>query len=1109
MSTEKVLVVEDEENLAQYIKFTLNNLGYDVPAVVSSGEDAIQKTGELKPDLVLMDIVLKGEMDGIEAAERIRTIFDIPVIYLTGYTDTKTLKRANIEEPFGYLLKPFQKRELHTAIETAIYKHRMVRKLNESQMQLASMLEILEDGVIVSDKGGYITLVNAVAASMIGGNKKDIIGKNLGEIFQFRDQMGRDIGDGYLTSLVDDNEANGGKLNHAVLTRSDGLEKEMRYRALSTKDEKGDVTGFFIVLPKFAESNHSSDELFREHEELKRRLQELSAELEEAKDALQLEMNERIRAEEVFRQHFAELSRKNKYQTLISAITHSIHKSVKVEKVLESTVEVISNSLDNADYVAIFLVEGQDAVLKAHKGYPDSSLERMSRITYPKDTTWKTIIEGKALYLADLEQEMFSNTERKELEAKSLISLPISSRGTVIGCINVHSTRENAFNGEELKLLEAISKQLEIAIDDAEWAEALRQSEERYRMSFNQSPIGLLLFDKEFKITHCNERLSEIIHYPQEKIIGLDMRNLEGLSSPPEMNRIFEGESSRFEAIFEANTASKLWLSMSLSPLRGNDGEIMGGLAVVEDITNRKVIEDAFSQEKERLSVILQSIADGLIVTDTRGKIVIMNKVAEEITGWNKEEALNKSVEGIFLIINKRTRKLSENPVDKTIKTGWTGGLNKDTVLITRNKEEKFVSASSSPIRDKEGKIIGVVLVFRDITERKKIDEELLKNQKIESLSTLAEGIAHDFNNILTGILGNVSLAKMYVNPSDKIYKRLTEAERSCFKAAHLTKQLITFSTGGTSTRKVTSVKELLKVSTSFALRGSNVKTEFYLPEDLWSAEIDERQISQVIYNLVINAQQAMDDGGIIKVTAENFTMVSGSELPVREGRYVKITIEDEGVGISEENLSRVFDPYFTTKHKGSGLGLATAYSIVRNHDGYIGVESKLGAGTKVYVYLPATEEAIPLEEEIIPEGSTEKAPYGNKAKILVMDDDEIIRKVAAEIISHIGYEVELAKEGGEAVELYRKAKEMNEPFDLVILDLTVPGGMGGRETINRLLDLDPGIKAIVSSGYSNDPVISDFQKYGFMGVVNKPYSIEELGKKIRGVIGREDYITN
>jgi PAS domain S-box-containing protein len=561
------------------------------------------------------------------------------------------------------------------------------------------------------------------------------------------------------------------------------------------------------------------------------------------------------------------------------------------------------------------------------------------------------------------------------------------------------------------------------------------------------------------------------------------------------MSRVFEGESSRFEAFYEANTASKLWLSVSLSPLCGNnDGEIMGGMAVLEDITRRKLIEDAFSEEKERLSVILESIGDGLIVTDTRAKIVVMNKVAEEITGWHKEDALSKSVEGIFLIINKRTRKLCENPVDKTIKTGCTGGLDKDTVLITRNKEEKFVSASSSPIRDKQGKTIGVVLVFRDITERKKIEEELLKNQKIESLSTLAEGIAHDFNNILTGILGNVSLAKMYVNPNDKIYKRLAEAERSCFKAAHLTKQLITFSTGGTSIRKVTSMRELLKVSAGFALRGSNLKSEFYLPEDLWSAEIDERQISQAIYNLVI------------KVIAENVTIGANNELPVSDGRYVKITIEDEGVGIPEENLSRVFDPYFTTKHKGSGLGLATAHSIIRNHDGYIGLESKPGVGTKFYVYIPATEEAIPLEEEITQECPT-KTLDGGRAKILVMDDDEIIRKVAAEILSHTGYEVGFAKEGGEAIELYRKAKEMNEPFDLVILDLTVPGGMGGKETIRRLLDLDPRVKAIVSSGYSNDPVLSDFQKYGFKGVVNKPYSFEELGKKIHEVMEREDYI--
>jgi len=989
MANEKILVVEDEENLAQYIKFTLNNLGYDISAVASSGEEAIQKASETQPDLVLMDIVLEGDMDGIEAAQQIRRLFDIPVIYLTGYTDSKTFKRAKITEPFGYLLKPFQKRELHTVIEMAIYKHRMERRLKESEIWFATTLKSVGDAVITTDAKGCVTLMNALAEKLTGWKQEEAFGKDLSEVLNIIDQETHAPMESPVTRLI--REGVGAvTVNHSMVITGEGKEIPIDYSVTSIKNEKGDVTGVVLVLREITGPNHADKTPSKEREELEIRLQERTAELEEANKALQAEISECNRAEEAFREHFAELSKKNRYQTIISSVARSIHQSINLQEVLESAVDVISDNIDDLYSVSIFLVEGQEAVLKAHRGYSDWLIEQIRRITYPKGFTWKTIIEGKPIYSTEVDRDFYP--EGKELGIKSYISMPIHFEGKVVGCININSLKNDAFDEEELKLLETVAQQIEITINNVERVEALRQSEERYRILFDQSPVGIFIFDKGFKITQCNEHLARILQSSRDEIIGIDVRNLKDQGFVSAIERVFEGLSSRFQSSYEAMTNSAtLWLSVSLSPLRDNNGNIMGGMGVVEDITERKRIEGALAEEKERLSVILQSIGDGLIVTDTKGKIILMNKVAEEITGWHKEETVGKSVEGIFLIINKKTRRLCENPVDKTIKTGLIEGLNKDSILITRHKEERFVSASSSSIRDKEGKVIGVVLVFRDITERKKTEEELLKTQKLESLSTLAEGIAHDFNNILTGILGNVSLAKMYINPNDKVYKRLTEAEKSCFKAAHLTKQLITFSTGGASIKKVTPIKELIRSSTSFALRGSNVKSEFSIPEDLWLVEIDERQISQVIYNLVINAQHAMPEGGVIKVIAENVIAGAGDRLPIREGRYVKITIEDRGMGIPEEHLSRVFDPYFTTKHKGSGLGLATAYSIIRNHDGYIDVESKVGVGTKFYVYLLANEEVIPLEEEIAQQELIEEVLLtSNKGKILVMDDEVI-----------------------------------------------------------------------------------------------------------------------
>jgi len=280
-----------------------------------------------------------------------------------------------------------------------------------------------------------------------------------------------------------------------------------------------------------------------------------------------------------------------------------------------------------------------------------------------------------------------------------------------------------------------------------------------------------------------------------------------------------------------------------------------------------------------------------------------------------------------------------------------------------------------------------------------------------------------------------------------------------------------------------------------FVLRGSNVRCQFFIPDDLWTVEMDEGQMSQVINNLVINAIEAMPEGGMIKVKAENITVEKEKGLPLKAGKYIKISIEDQGTGISKEHLPKIFDPYFTTKQKGSGLGLATAYSIVKRHDGYISVESKLGVGTTFYIYLPASEKRVPKRK------AKKDEILSGEGKVLLMDDEEAIRKVAGNMLKHLGYEVEFAEEGAQAIELYKKARESGDPFDLVILDLTVPGGMGGKEAIKRLREVDPGVKAIVSSGYSNDPIIAEFKKYGFSGVVAKPYKIKELSEELRKVM--------
>ncbi|MFI5322113.1 MAG: response regulator [Thermodesulfobacteriota bacterium] len=515
------------------------------------------------------------------------------------------------------------------------------------------------------------------------------------------------------------------------------------------------------------------------------------------------------------------------------------------------------------------------------------------------------------------------------------------------------------------------------------------------------------------------------------------------------------------------------------------------------EINSRTKIEQALFEEKERLAVTLSSIGDGVIATNTEGKVVLINRIAERLTGWPHSEALGKFIEDVFYIVNVETGEPRENPVSKAINANNVVGLESGTVLITKGREGcRYVSASSSPIRDGDGIIIGVVLVFRDITELKRLEEELLKVQKLESIGVLAGGVAHDFNNLLTSIMGNISLSSLPDISDEKVKQRLFQALRACHKAKELSAQLLTFSKGGTLENKaMMSLENVIRETANFTMSGSNIDFEFVVDEKLWAVEIDEGQISQVISNMLINAAQAMTNEGKITIKIENVDAKREKGIPLNEGQYVKTTIADEGIGIPREYLSRIFDPYFTTKQVGNGLGLATSYSIIKNHGGYIAVESELYIGTRFYVYLPTRGRPASAEATI------EHSLKRGRGRVLIMDDKIEVREAAGEMLAHIGYEVEYARDGSEALKLYKSAKVEGNPFDTVIMDLTVPGGMGGKEAIEKLLIYDPSVKAIVSSGYSSDPILEKYKKYGFKGVLPKPYEMQKLSDVLYGVL--------
>lgn len=514
----------------------------------------------------------------------------------------------------------------------------------------------------------------------------------------------------------------------------------------------------------------------------------------------------------------------------------------------------------------------------------------------------------------------------------------------------------------------------------------------------------------------------------------------------------------------------------------------LAGIAI-----QRSQFEVTISGERNLLRTLIDNLPDVIFIKDRRHCYLAANRAALKFLRVDGEESLiGKTDHDIF----PRPEADAIFQLEVAILAGATE-INRESTMTDMNGNLRHLATSRMPLRSAGGEIMGLIMIGRDVTDQRHIEEERIKTQKLESLGILAGGIAHDFNNILTSILGNLSFLKQSTEDlgSDNA-DLLKEAEMATYRAKELTQQLLTFAKGGLPVKRPSNVAAIVKDSATFALRGSSSRLVLQIAPDLWLADADAGQISQVVQNLVFNADQAMPGGGTITIAGSNNRIDVGNRHGLEPGDYVAFTVTDTGIGIDKSNLEKIYDPYFTTKKAGSGLGLTTTFSIIKKHGGHITVASAPGQGAAFTFYLPALPQVRATTV-------ADHAPVSGvrSAHVLLMDDEEPILKISSRILERAGFTVSTARDGEQALQIYADARISGRPVEIAVLDLTIPGGMGGRETFERLREMDSDIKVIVSSGYSVDEILARHEDFGFNGVVTKPYQREELIRAINDAL--------
>ncbi len=634
-----------------------------------------------------------------------------------------------------------------------------------------------------------------------------------------------------------------------------------------------------------------------------------------------------------------------------------------------------------------------------------------------------------------------------------------------------------------------IRKSIELRFENLKLLDDVSRSEERFRLLFQRHDAVMLLVDPESgSIVGANPAAERFYGYPAGRLVGTSITAINQL--PPD--QVFAAAQSalreeRNQFVFPHRLASGevRTVEVHTSPIV-TDKVVL--FSIIHDITERARAEEALRASEAGYRNLFDSIPDAIFILDAEGHILEVNKGAQAIFGRERDAFINAPIDSLSVPGVDDVRAGGD-----VVRRAFAGERRQHELTGVRADGKTFPQEVSFMPATYQGNQV-VIAVARDISERKRAEAELLRRQKLEAIGVLAGGIAHDFNNLLQAVFGFLAVAQRKITNRKKALLMIEKADSALQMSVKLTTQLLTFSKGGKPVRKPISVAPVIEAAAMFAMSGSQSTCRFNFEKPLWTIEADDGQIGQVIQNLVLNALQAMPKGGKVTVSARNVDLSrAGAGVVPGPGKWLEITVRDTGPGIPAENLQRIFEPYFTTKENGSGLGLATSYSIVKNHGGMIEVSSVVNAGSIFTVWLPAgTSRAAEAHDQIDRRDLVRR-------KILVMDDEAVVREAVGEMLQTLGQDVEFAEDGASAIERYRAAHAAGAPFAVVILDATVRGGMGGREALKALQQIDPGVAVVIASGYSNDAVVSDYASFGFRGFLPKPFSLDSL----QSVLGR------